>query len=380
MVKWVYQKRVDSFPAMTNVAKESGRKLASLFLLEKLPVAAVLRSGNDDAVKFAFSLPDTRYRIESVLLIDGDRRTACLSSQLGCGLGCAFCETGRLGFIRNLTQAEIVGQIIAINDYCAGRADKLVTNVVFMGMGEALANFQNFRSSVGILMDEDCFNIGARRHHGLHRRRGSRPLNGSWPKDRSSAWPFRSTATQTRAGARSCQSTGPIRSRRSWQSRAAGSGKPAAAVTFEYVVIPGETDTPQAVRSLKKYLGGVPSKINCIPLNAVTGGLAASPSRNELVRFAELLHGAGLTATVRTSRGADICGACGQLSAGDGGKRGHPGMMKFFFQKSMSEYSTVSANAHPSRRASALCEGHRGGPRHAPRSAWGRSRWSTLSA
>ena len=119
MIKWVYQKRVDGFDAMDNVAKATRRKLAGMFTLEKLGVAAVVPSPRNDAVKFGFGLSDIPYIIESVLLIDGDRRTACLSSQLGCGLGCTFCETGRLGLIRNLTQEEIIGQLIGINDYCA---------------------------------------------------------------------------------------------------------------------------------------------------------------------------------------------------------------------------------------------------------------------
>ncbi len=121
VIKWVYQKRVDGFDAMDNVSKATRRKLAGMFTLEKLGVAAVVPSPRNDAVKFGFVLSDIPYIIESVLLIDGDRRTACLSSQLGCALGCTFCATGRLGLIRNLTQEEIIGQLIGINDYCAAK-------------------------------------------------------------------------------------------------------------------------------------------------------------------------------------------------------------------------------------------------------------------
>ena len=119
VIKWVYQKRVDSFDAMNNISKVTRQKLANSFTIEKLKIETINESQNNDAVKFGFQLRDSLYMVESVLLIDSDRRTACLSSQLGCGLGCTFCETGRLGLIRNLTQEEIVGQIIGINDYLA---------------------------------------------------------------------------------------------------------------------------------------------------------------------------------------------------------------------------------------------------------------------
>ncbi len=163
VIKWVYQKRVDSFDAMRNVASASQEKLAGIFSLEKLVPDAVVTSRNNDAVKFGFGLIDTPYIIESVLLIDGDRRTACLSSQLGCGLGCTFCATGRLGFIRNLSQEEIIGQLIGINDYCAARVTNSSPISFLWGWAKRSPIFENFRSSVAIIMDNDCFAIGGRR-------------------------------------------------------------------------------------------------------------------------------------------------------------------------------------------------------------------------
>jgi 23S rRNA (adenine2503-C2)-methyltransferase len=313
-VKWVYQKRVDSFGAMNNIAKTTREKFAAYFAIDKLAVAATLRSKAGDAVKFGFRLRDCPYIAESVLLIDGDRRTACLSSQLGCALGCAFCETGRLGFIRNLTQEEIVGQLIGIDDYCAAQGDRLVTNVVFMGMGEALSNFDALISSIAIIMDGDCFNIGGRRvtvstagvvpsierlmAEGLtvglaislnsfsnERRSAIMPINRKYPIEALVAVAGRYFKTTGRR------------------------------VTFEYVVVEGETDTMEAARALKKLLGALPCKINLIPLNPLAGSTAAPPSRNRLMQFAGQLHEFGLAATVRISRGRDIYGACGQLTA-----------------------------------------------------------------
>jgi 23S rRNA (adenine2503-C2)-methyltransferase len=314
VIKWVYQKRVGSFAEMSNVAKVTREKLAGLFTIEKLRTSDVIESQDKDAVKFGFGLIESSHVAESVLLVDGERRTACLSSQLGCGLGCSFCETGRLGFIRNLTQEEIVGQVIGINDYLARQSDKLVTNIVFMGMGEALSNFENFKASLSIIMDNDCFNIGGRRitvstagvipsierlmaeelNIGLaislnafsnERRSAIMPINKKYPIE-----------ALTRIAQRYFEKTG----RR---------------VTFEYVVIEGETDTAEAARALKKLLGDITCKINLIPINPITGSGANTPSRRVLVRFADTLHELGLAATVRTSRGGDIRGACGQLTA-----------------------------------------------------------------
>ncbi|MBN2189237.1 MAG: 23S rRNA (adenine(2503)-C(2))-methyltransferase RlmN [Chitinispirillaceae bacterium] len=315
VIKWVYQKRVGSFDEMNNISKATRQKLAEQFTIEKLKTAAVLVSKNNDAVKFGFTLVGSPYVAESVLLIDGGRRTACLSSQLGCGLGCTFCETGRLGFIRNLTQEEIVGQIIGINDYLYGKKDKPVTNIVFMGMGEALSNFGNFKSSVGIIMDNDCFAIGGRRitvstagvvpsierlmREGLNvglaislneysdrRRDAIMPINRKYPM-----------GSLVSIAKRYFEKTG----RR---------------VTFEYVVVEGENDTPEAEQALIKLLRGVTCKVNLIPVNPVSGGSAGvPPSRRRLMEFADRLFKSAITATIRTSRGQDICGACGQLTA-----------------------------------------------------------------
>ena len=148
---------------MINISKKSRDLYAKNYSLQKLTTLYHLESKHKDAVKFGFETSTGRGVIESVLLYDQDRRTACLSSQLGCALGCVFCETGKMGFIRNLGQDEIIGQLIAINDYCDSLHDKPVTNVVFMGMGEALLNFEAFMSSLKIIMSEDAFAIGARR-------------------------------------------------------------------------------------------------------------------------------------------------------------------------------------------------------------------------
>ncbi len=319
LMKWIYQKRLESFDPMNNIPKKSKLLFKENYSLKKLTQLYCLESKRKDAVKFGFATADDAGIIESVLLYDNDRRTACLSSQLGCGLGCVFCATAKMGLIRNLSQEEIIGQLIGMNDYCAAKKDKLVTNVVFMGMGEALSNFDAFMSSLRILMHEDAFTIGARRitvstagvvpsierlmeqdltiglaislnTYNNPRRDRIMPINTKYPIEAL------------------------IDSARRYEQ------KTKRPVTFEYVVVEGENDTAEAIRALVLLLKGLKCKINVIPLNPAGGLSAPSPSEKKLQLFADALFNGGLSATVRKSRGRDISGACGQLC---GEKRPH---------------------------------------------------------
>jgi 23S rRNA (adenine2503-C2)-methyltransferase len=314
VIKWLYQKRVDSFDGMLNVSKASRLKLKEHFTIDKLQVAAVLGSKDKDAVKFGFTATGSEWIIESVLLIDGERRTACLSSQIGCSLGCVFCETGSLGFVRNLSQAEIIGQLIGINDYLESKKDKPVTNIVFMGMGEALSNFDAFRSSLDIIMAEDAFTIGSRRitvstagvvpsiQRLMNEDLGIRlaiSLNAYNNMERNRIMPINKKY--------------PIESLVEIASEYfEKTGRP---VTFEYVLVEDENDGPDAIAALGKLLSGIVCKINVIPVNPSRYGASRSPSDGKVLQFAQALYDLGLTATVRKSRGMDIKGACGQLTA-----------------------------------------------------------------
>lgn len=314
IVKWLYQKRVSSFDGMLNVSKTSRQKLAEQFTVDKLGVSAVLESKDRDAVKFGFLANDGKWTIESVLLTDGDRRTACLSSQIGCNLGCVFCETGTLGFIRNLTQGEIIGQLIGINDYLAMKNDKLVTNIVFMGMGEALSNFDAFRSSLEIIQSENGFTIGSRRitvstagvvpsirklmnedlSIGL-----AISLNASNNDDRSRIMPINDKypiETLVAIADEYFEKT----------------GRP---VTFEYVLVENENDDLEHMKKLAALLSKIVCKVNVIPVNPGTSGIYSSPKDDMVNKFTQGLYDLGITATVRKSRGKDIQGACGQLTA-----------------------------------------------------------------
>ena len=313
VTKWLYQKRVAGFDAMANISKESRKKLAEHFTVEKLAVAAVLESADNDAVKFGFRVADSEFLVESVLLTDGARRTACLSSQLGCGLGCLFCETGAIGFVRNLTQAEILGQLIAINDYQASRDDKLVTNIVFMGMGEALSNYDNFLSSLEIINSGDAFTIGSRRI--TVSTAGVVPsirklMEQDIPIGLAISLNAYSNALRDRIM--------PVNKKYPIESLVQIAGeyfeKTGRPVTFEYVLMEGENDGSEAVAALASLLRGIVCKVNVISLNPGRYGACKGPSFKKAGGFVQSLFDNGLNATLRKSRGQDIKGACGQLS------------------------------------------------------------------
>lgn len=322
VIKWVYQKRVNSFNDMRNVPKTLHEKLKERYSVEKMVVKYLLESNKGDAVKFGFETGEDDGVVESVLLYDGKRRSLCISSQLGCALGCVFCETGRMGFIRNLTQQEILGQIIGANDYLTSHNDKLVTNIIFMGMGEALLNYDNFISSLKIIMHDDCFGMRGRRI--TVSTAGVIPAIEKFLKEDMKmglAFSLNTYSNEERNRIMPVNKMYPIET----LIEAAGDyyKKFGERVTFEYVLMHGENDTEEAAEALKRQLGRVPCKINLIPVNPYTGGTIGAPDEESLNTFARTLSDSGLCVTVRKSRGLDICAACGQLAGkSKGGKVG----------------------------------------------------------
>ncbi|MBN1983225.1 MAG: 23S rRNA (adenine(2503)-C(2))-methyltransferase RlmN [Chitinivibrionales bacterium] len=336
LLQWLYQKRVDSFRSMSNLGAALQEKLQELFTLQRLSQRYCLESKDGDAVKFGFSANQSDDIFESVLLFDGNRRTLCVSSQVGCPLGCAFCATATLGFKRNLSQSEILGQVIAAYDYLQSRCFDLntdttgssdttlpdepissrarISNVVFMGMGEALLNFDAVFSAIEILMQSECFAIGGRRitlstagiipgiekmlqvglNIGL-----AISLNGPDNVVRSSLMPINKTY--------------PIQSLINIAHRFFE--QQSDKVTFEYVMIKGVTDTPVCAKTLVRLLQKVPCKINLIGLNPTQERKFEPSSKQQIAFFSQELSDHGLTVMVRKSLGQDIFGACGQLSA-----------------------------------------------------------------
>ncbi len=313
VVKWLYQKRITDFSQMANTPKAFRNALDDMFSIERLAPLHTVCSESGDAVKFIFPVDPSGELIEAVLLYDGKRRTACVSSQLGCGLGCRFCETGRLGFIRDLGLHVITGQLLAINVYLASRDEKRITNILFMGMGEALLNYETFKNSCDIVTSSDGLNLAPRRI--TVSTAGIIPGIRKLSQDRLGVGLAVSLNTYSNEKRNQIM---PINKRYPIEEVLEVAHDYARVtdneVTFEYVVVEGENDGDEAVDSLVRLLSRIPSQINLIPLNPSSYDIGVGPGETRLRAFAEKLYARGLTVTVRKSRGRDIGGACGQLA------------------------------------------------------------------
>jgi 23S rRNA (adenine2503-C2)-methyltransferase len=310
---WIYKKRVASFDAMTDLPNALRAELAAEFDGSKTELVRVLGS-KDATQKFLFRLHDQNL-IESVLIPaspalygePSDRQTICVSTQVGCAYGCKFCASGLEGFTRNLDAAEIVQQLIAIEEI---RREK-IDNVVFMGMGEPLANLENVLRAIRIINAPWGLGIGAR-HITVS-------TSGLAPQIRELA----NESTQFRLALSLHGATDEVRSRIMPVNRrhplkvlleacdyyVAKKGR----LTFEYILIAGVNDTDEQARELAKIARRLSAKINLIPYNTVEGLEWSRPSRARQEKFQSILRKAGVTATLRREKGHDIAAACGQL-------------------------------------------------------------------
>jgi 23S rRNA (adenine2503-C2)-methyltransferase len=310
ILRWLYQKGVHTIDEMTNLSKNFRQKLNGVSTVSTLHPLRV-EEARDGTKKFLFSLEDGN-QIESVLISDKKRLTLCLSTQVGCALGCQFCLTGKSGWKRDLKPSEIINQILSIRETLADRTS--VTNVVLMGMGEPLANYENVLKAVELMLHPDAFKFSSRRvtlsTAGLIPEierlakekiqfRLAVSLNATEEEVRSHLMPINRRYPLGKVLA-VCRNF-PLR--------------PRTRITFEYVLINGINDSPQDAKRLVRILQGIPSKINLIPLNEAPEIPYKRPSEEKIMRFQEILMEAGLTAIVRASKGTDISAACGQLRA-----------------------------------------------------------------
>jgi 23S rRNA (adenine2503-C2)-methyltransferase len=316
ILAWAHRRGAGSFDAMSSLPRALRAKLAADFTIGRL-VPAVIADASDGTRKLLFRLAGDRpAAIESVLIpqferADGarDRLTLCLSSQAGCGMGCAFCATARMNLIRNLTPAEIVGQVRAGRALAAPRA---VTNIVFMGMGEPLANFEAVTTAIEILTAEWGYAVSPRRI--TVSTVGLVPAIARLVAETRVNLAVSLTATTDAQRARLM----PVNRR--WPLAALLDACRALPlprrkrITFEYVLLADENDADADARRLVGLLHGLRSKVNLIPFNPFPGaGFRPSP-RERIERFQTILRERGLNATVRESRGQDIQAACGQLA------------------------------------------------------------------
>lgn len=313
MLKWIHQFGVDDFDEMTNISKNLREKLKEKAVIRAPEV--VLDQGSADGTHKWVLRMDSGNNIETVFIPDGERGTLCVSSQVGCALECSFCSTARQGFNRNLSAAEIVGQLRAAYQYfdATHREERIITNVVLMGMGEPLLNFDNVVAAMNIMMDDDSY--------GLSKRRVTLSTSGIVPAmyrlaevtDVALAVSLHAPNDELRNELVPVNQKYPIKELMDACKHYAQAGAGKRKITFEYVMLDGVNDTPAHARQLVKILKGVPCKMNLIPFNPFPESQYKRSEQSAIQKFWEILMAAGITTVTRRTRGDDIDAACGQL-------------------------------------------------------------------
>jgi 23S rRNA (adenine2503-C2)-methyltransferase len=310
LAAWVYGRGVADFGAMSDLPRELRERLSTLAVVAP-PEVAARRVSRDGSTKLDLRLSDGR-KIQAVVMPDGDRLTLCVSTQVGCGFGCAFCLTGTMGFGRNLTAGEIAGQVWAARATLEPGAR--LTHVVFMGMGEPLANYAATVKALRTLIAPLGFGFSPRRItvstvglvRGLERlaRENLRvnvavSLHAAADEVRSRLMPVNRGWGLDDLLAACRRFPLPVRQR----------------MTFEYTLLDGVNDSTEDAKRLVRRLAGLRAKVNLIPFNEWPGATFRRPSADRILAFQRVLLDAGLTATIRWSKGEDVGAACGQLAS-----------------------------------------------------------------
>ncbi len=316
LLKWIYRRGESDFSRMTDLAKDFRAALADVAEV-RVPEIVAARSAADGTRKWLLRMPGAvaaEQVIETVFIPEPGRGTLCISSQVGCVLDCAFCATGQQGFNRNLTAAEIIGQVWLANRELGYDPDgeRIVTNVVLMGMGEPLANYRNVLPAMQLMLDD----LG----YDLSRRRVTLSTSGLVPQiyrlaeDTNVALAVSLHAPNDRLR----DELVPINRRHPiaellaacWHYLERQNGR---SVTFEYTMLDGVNDRPGHARELAALLRGHDAKVNLIPFNTFPGTKFRRSPAEAIRRFRDQLVQGGVMATIRKTRGDDIDAACGQL-------------------------------------------------------------------
>jgi 23S rRNA (adenine2503-C2)-methyltransferase len=326
---WVYQRGVFDFADMTDVSKELRSKLEEAFIIGR-PEVVTEQISSDGTRKWLLKLaPDekgARHEVETVYIPEEDRGTLCISSQVGCTLTCTFCHTGTQKLVRNLTAGEIVGQIMLARDRIQDWPDDItanpkppssgryITNVVLMGMGEPLYNFDNVKTAINIASDGEGLS--------LSKRRITLSTSGVVPEivragdeiGSALAISLHGTTDEIRNKLVPLNKKYPIAELLEACRNYPGVSN-AKRITFEYVMLKDVNDTKEDAKRLVKLLSGIPAKVNLIPFNPWPGTAYVCSEWDTIENFAEILNNAGYASPVRTPRGRDIMAACGQLKS-----------------------------------------------------------------
>jgi len=309
--QWAWQKGCSDFSEMTNLGRDLRSQLTERFSLDRPTVKDCSRS-RDGTVKFLLRLTDGCI-IETVLIPEKDHTTLCISSQVGCPLGCTFCSTGRMGFQRNLTPSEILGQVLVARDHLQSTGSPLpLRNIVFMGMGEPLLNWSQVRHSLEIIRDPLGLNVSHRRVTvstvGVPETLETCARSGLASLAVSLHAPDQSLRAELMPKAARLMTISDLMS--VLQSIPL---KPRQRITIEYILIKSVNDSVQQAKDLHRLLSGLKCKINLIAFNPGGGIDFQAPAMEDILRFEQVLWDKGQTVILRKSKGQDIHAACGQL-------------------------------------------------------------------
>ena len=313
---WIYRSGTIDFDLMTNISKNLRVELSNKFYIWRPEISSVQKS-DDGTIKWLLKLSDGN-EIETVWIPDGERGTLCISSQVGCTLTCKFCHTGTQRLVRNLSSAEIVGQVMLamdeIKDWPSASENRLLTSIVLMGMGEPLYNYDNVKKAINIIMDHSGIS--------LSRRRITLSTSGIVPEIQKCgeelgvnlAISLHATNDTLR------NELVPINKKYNIKQlldsvRSYATISNSRRVTWEYVMLKGVNDTIEDAKSLVNLIKGIPSKINLIPFNEWPCSPYECSTSQNIKNFAKIVMKAGYASPIRTPRGRDVMAACGQLKS-----------------------------------------------------------------
>lgn len=309
--EWVYGKSTPCWDKMTNLSQELRDKLKKAFRLPTLELVKVQDSDDLETYKFLWKMVDGNL-VESVLICSGTRRTVCVSSQVGCPARCAFCASGKNGFVRNLATGEIVEQIVGINDWLKAKGER-VSHVVYMGMGEPLKNYEHVVDSIRLVSDPHVLNISQRRITvstvGIVE--GIRRLSKEGLKV-SLVLSLHAPNQHIRLKIIPYARKYPLEEIIEAMDEYAKATK--RDITYEYILIAGINDHPDHAWELAHLLKGRQCTVNLIPYNPVAGLKLKKPEKKVIKDFRSVLYGCKIVNTCRYTKGDDIAAACGQLA------------------------------------------------------------------
>ena len=317
---WLYHWGLRDFAGMTNLSKDLRAVLAERFSIE-IPQVVTRQISTDGTRKYLVRIAGG-HEVEVVYIPETDRGTLCISSQVGCTLTCSFCHTGTQKLVRNLTAGEIVGQVMLARDDLdewptqgePNREGRLISNVVLMGMGEPLYNFENVRDGLRVIMDNEGIALG--------RRRITLSTSGVVPEIARTATEIGCLLAVSFHATTDVVRVQLVPINKKWNIatlldalRAYPGLTNSERITFEYVMLQGVNDSKEDAHRLVNLIRGIPAKINLIPFNEWPGAPYKRSSGNRIHAFADIIHDAGYASPIRTPRGEDIMAACGQLKS-----------------------------------------------------------------